>query len=177
MTAKNSTLTQARLKELLRYDPETGIFTRIKSISPTARIGDIAGCIDKSTGYLRIRIDYVLYYSHRLAFLYVEGVWPDVHVDHISGIRDDNRWENLRHADDALNSKNMKMSKNNTTGIVGVCLFKPKNCNDLIYFKSRIIVDNAQIYLYDGPDFFEACARRKSAEIKHGFHPNHGRKI
>lgn len=100
-------LTQDRLKELMRYDEETGILTRRVSTSSNARAGDIAGSKDKD-GYLVIRIDKKLYRAHRLAFLYVYGRFPEEFTDHINGIRDDNRISNLREVTRQENMQNQK---------------------------------------------------------------------
>lgn len=172
---KNKYLTQSRLTELLHYDPTTGIFTWIKQVCNSVNVGDIAGSEHKVDGYIQIGVDGVLYRAHRLAFLYMTGAFPDVHVDHISGLRADNRWTNLRNADALINLKNAKLSRNNKTGIIGVSITQAKNTRGKTYFYASITVNYKSIPLYHGKDLFEACCRRKSAEIKHGFHVNHGR--
>ncbi len=83
-------LTQERLKEVLSYNPETGIFTR----NPGIRGGEKVGT--NSHGYVSIMVDGYLYQAHRLAWLYMEGYMPEQEIDHISRKRDDNRWCNLR---------------------------------------------------------------------------------
>ena len=90
------TLTAQRLRELLSYDPETGQFTRLVSVSHGKR-GSIAGGV-KETGYVAIRIDGIKYRAHRLAWLYMTGAWPAEEIDHINRRRNDNRWVNLRPA-------------------------------------------------------------------------------
>src|SRR5690606_34614864 len=88
-------LTQQRLKELLYYDPETGIFTRLVGRSgPRARAGDVAGS-DNGKGYIRIYVDGRPYKAHRLAWFYMHGEWPE-EIDHRNGERADNRLSNLR---------------------------------------------------------------------------------
>ena len=67
---KQDRLTQARLKEVLQYDPETGMFTW-RVARQRVRIGDRAGCINGVTGYWQIRIEDKNYLGHRLAWLYV----------------------------------------------------------------------------------------------------------
>ena len=86
-------LTAERLREQLRYDAETGVFTR-RVGSGHARAGDMAGSV-LSTGYVRIGIDGAKYTAHCLVWLYVNGVWPD-QIAHINGNRSDNRIANLR---------------------------------------------------------------------------------
>ena len=105
MTANNSTLTQARLKELLHYNPDTGVFTWIKRPSRNVLAGDIAGTTD-SHGYVIITIDKIRYGAHRLVFLYIEGLFPPIQVDHINRIKTDNRRKNLRHATRRMNHEN-----------------------------------------------------------------------
>ena len=113
-------LTQERLKELLHYDPETGLFTRLKSLGKS-KVGNIAGCLNPE-GYIQIKINYVLYRAHRLAFLYMTGKLPYDDVDHINGIRHDNKWSNLRECDNSQNMHNRKKAhKNNkSSGLLGV---------------------------------------------------------
>jgi HNH endonuclease len=111
----NNQVTQKRLKELLNYDPETGVFTRLSNpLKPT-------GSSDCTKGYLRIAIDRVRYKSHRLAYLYMTGEWPAQVVDHINGIKYDNRWCNLRAATLSENGCNRSVvNKNNKLGLRGV---------------------------------------------------------
>ncbi len=65
-----------------------------------------------------------LYKVHRLIWLWMTGDWPEKDIDHINGVRDDNRWINLRLADDKRNQQNAKMPKTNTSGIKGVSWHK-----------------------------------------------------
>lgn len=114
----NVPLTQDRLKELLRYDPETGVFTwkgRTGSVAP----GRSAGWLDKD-GYRCIQIDGRSTKAHRLASLYVSGAWPVGEIDHVNGRPDDNRSCNLRPATHPLNGRNQRKPKNNTSGFKGV---------------------------------------------------------
>lgn len=113
-----SGLTVERLRAVLHYDHATGLFTRTLPRNGT-RIGDIAGSPERK-GYLRISIDGRRYKAHRLAWLYVHGQWPADQLDHRNGIRSDNRIDNLREADNVLNSANAAPSRNNTTGLKGV---------------------------------------------------------
>ena len=108
-------LTQKRLKELLHYDPETGVFTWLYGCYR----GKVAGGLDQE-GYRTIRISKKEYRAHRLAFLYVEGYLPEYQVDHKNGNRDDNRWSNLRHVTQACNNQNRVVQVNNRSGFPGV---------------------------------------------------------
>ncbi len=113
-------LIQKKLKELLHYNKETGVFTRRKWVNGTGqKKGDVVGSY-KSGGYLQCKISGKLYMMHRLAFLYVEGYFPEHCVDHLNGVCDDNRWCNLRHATISCNMQNKAIGKNNKTGFVGV---------------------------------------------------------
>lgn len=126
--AKQAKLTQVRLKELLHYDPETGVFAWLVSW-PQAGImsGDVAGGISgdaskelNGSGYWRIRVDGVRYRAHRLAWLYMTGDWPHGDIDHENRNRSDNRWINLRPATRVQNGHNRSPSKKNTSGTCGV---------------------------------------------------------
>ena len=85
-------LTAARLRELLHYDPETGVFTWLRS-QGKAKIGNVAGILQR---YRTITIDGSPFKAHRLAWLYTHRVWPVHQIDHINGLKDDNRITNLR---------------------------------------------------------------------------------
>lgn len=114
------TITQARLKELLDYDPLTGLFTRRVCVRYRPfKIGDVAGTVNK-LGYVIIQIDGRLYKAHRLAWLYTTGEFPKECIDHINRCAGDNRWENLREATHAQNMQNKRMRKDNVSGYVGV---------------------------------------------------------
>lgn len=111
-------LTQARLKELLSYDPETGIFTRLKNVA-NVKAGALAGCPDKD-GYMQIRVDSKLYKSHRLAWLYMTGEAPPARIDHKDVDPANNKWGNLREATAATNAWNSGIAADNTSGVKNV---------------------------------------------------------
>ena len=114
-------LTQADLKAILHYNPATGVWTWLVSNSNRIRVGERAGCIGKVYGYRLIGIDGKLYNSARLAWLYMTGEWPPVKgVDHANGIRDDDRWVNLRAATPSQQQMNRGKQSNNTSGYKGV---------------------------------------------------------
>lgn len=116
-------LTQKRLKEMLIYDPETGIFTWLASVS-NVKAGDIAGSLCKATGYIKIRLDRNEYLAHRLAHFYMEGYFPETEIDHKKGIRCDNRWSQIKPVSRSCNSQNCKLSSNNKSGFPGVSFNK-----------------------------------------------------
>jgi hypothetical protein len=107
-------LTHAELIKYIEYDKETGIFTRIKP-----KISGECGVITKS-GYRKIKIGYKPHFAHRLAWLYVYGKLPELNIDHINGIKADNRIVNLRECNQQMNSINRDKGKNNKTGFKGV---------------------------------------------------------
>ena len=110
-------LTVDRLKMLVHYDSSTGQFTwRLKR--RRCRPGDPTGCVARN-GYVVVRLDNVLHYAHRLAWLYEQGRWPAEQLDHINGDRTDNRIANLREVTNAQNAQNQKR-RNNTSGFPGV---------------------------------------------------------
>ena len=111
-------LTQERLKELLSYDPATGMFVWVKS-EKGRKIGEMAGC-NHSRGYLRIRIDGKDFLSHRLAWLYMVGAFPSDQIDHINRIKNDNRFINLRAVTNMENSHNSGKRRSNNSGYEGV---------------------------------------------------------
>lgn len=163
-------ITQEQLKSILRYEPETGKFYWLIN-SGRAFIGNKAGNIN-SEGYVRIRIDGQEYKAHRLAWLYVYGVNPENEIDHINGIKDDNRIVNLRDVSHQENCKNQKNRINNTSGIQGVSWNKDKK-----KWTAGIRMNEKWNYLGGFEDKFEAICARKSAERRFSFHQNHGRSV
>src|ERR1700724_777328 len=117
--AKRESITAARLREILHYDPETGIFTWRVRTSNRANVGATAGCIC-ANGYPQTSIDGHRYSMHRLAWLYVTGEWPGAETDHRNGDKTDNRFCNLRPATKAENGRNRAIYKSNTSGFKGV---------------------------------------------------------
>lgn len=160
-------LTQERLKQLFRYTPKTGRFTRLCS-QPSVNAGDVAGCLQR--GYVKIGIDGKVYNAHRLAWLYVNGEFPENQIDHVNGVRDDNRICNLRDVTNIENHKNQKTPVNNTSGVIGVSWIKGSK-----KWRSKIGKEFMQIRLGEFTDKFEAICARKSAENKYEYHANHGR--
>jgi hypothetical protein len=153
-------LTQQRLRELLMYDPETGIFTWRVRRGGTANAGTVAGSTD-TTGHLQIKIDGKLYLAHRLVWLYVHGYWPSLEIDHRDGEKQNNRLKNLRLATSADNSRNTPAKNTNTSGIKGVSWFKGR-------WVAQINVSGKKFYL--GRFVEKESAGLAYAEAAHRYH-------
>jgi len=156
-------LTQKELKELLHYDPKTGVFTWIVKRNGVKK-SKIAGSESKY-GYLRIRVNGKKYCANRLAWLYMEGYIPvGFDVDHKNRIRNNNKWKNLRIISRSCNAINSKIPTTNKTGVVGVYLDKQRN-----QWRSSIRINGKRINLGRFKKFEDAVYSRWQAEIKYGF--------
>lgn len=116
---KSEKPTHERLRELLDYDSETGIFIRRITTSNRAAKGSKAGR-NNGNGYLRIMIDRYTDYAHRLAWFYVYKRWPNGEVDHIDGNGRNNAISNLREGTHAENFQNLSLRNTNKSGRMGV---------------------------------------------------------
>ena len=126
-----SELTAERLRQLLSYDPETGVFRwlprpdlrasalRLRRLGQCGRDGKLPTG-SSSTGYWQIMIDNRNYTAHRLAWLHMTGAWPEAEIDHCNGDRTDNRWSNLRPAVRGENCRNKRKQYNTTSCFKGV---------------------------------------------------------
>lgn len=129
-------LTHERLLEILTYDKQTGNF--VWNNGPFK--GKISGSI-RDDGYVRLKIDNKNYYAHRLAWLYCYGEFPKQMIDHINGIRNDNRIENLRDVSAKVNSQNYrKCPAKNSTGLLGAQRSGKR-------WKTRIRIGDKQIHI------------------------------
>ena len=117
-------INQEELKQTLKYFPKTGNWKWKKTLSNNAKKGKYAGCLDKTTGYILIGFNGKLYLSHRLAWLYMEGYFPENDVDHRNRIKNDNRWCNLRHVSRTCNMRNCNLRKTNKSNVIGVTWHK-----------------------------------------------------
>lgn len=111
-------LTHSHLVDILKYDPETGVFRWRISKGRRVQAGEVAGC-DRD-GYRQIKIDGTAYRAHRLAWFYVNRVWPTDQIDHENLDKADNRFANLREATPQQNGANRSANKNTITGLKGV---------------------------------------------------------
>ena len=151
-------LTQERLKEVLSYDPDTGIFTRLQNVQ-----GCFAGSpvgTKTNNGYILIGVDRKRYLAHRLAWFYMNGSFPKIHLDHINRIKSDNRIANLREVGFKENSWNVAVLANNTSGVTGVY----RSVTDGRW-TARIKAKNKNVYLGTYLTFAEAVAARRAGEI------------
>ena len=145
--------------EGLAYDPDTGVFTRTTVLGKEA---------DASDGYVRIKIGGKTWMAHRLAWIYKYGSIPEGYqIDHINGVRHDNRISNLRLATQAQQCQNRKKRSNNTSGHVGVTFNKA-----LQAWAARVNVDGERIHLGYFASLEEAVRVREEAKARlHTFNP------
>jgi len=141
---KKPQIDQAFLKSVLHYDPETGLFTDLAS-------GVVRGTKSK-VGYIIIQLKKKKYYAHRLAFLYMEGVFPERSTDHIDRCKHNNRWVNLRKCAQSQNQANQGLRITNTSGRKGVIYQKNSG-----RWRAQITYQGQQIYLGSYPDKDEAA--------------------
>ena len=156
-------LTAERVRYLFHYDKDTGVFTRLVTVMGYgAQKGKVAGYLDKTKGYLTIRVDGSLYLAHRLAFMHVEGRWPRHHIDHADRDGSNNRWANLREASVTQNHQNSRKYANNKSGFKGVTTTTTPN-----RWRATIVVDGKQLALgtFGSPE--EAHLAYRAAAIKH----------
>ena len=174
------------LRKLLRYEPDTGkLFWRERTADMFSSSGgrqesackrwntcfsgrEALGCVN-GTGAKSGSIFAVPVLAHRVAWAVFHGRWPDGEIDHINGVRVDNRIVNLRDVDGSVNNRNAKIRKDNSSGYAGV--YKQKN-----RYLAHIRIDGKQTVIgrFDCPK--EAHKFREAEKIKYGYHKNHGRK-
>ena len=153
-------LTPEKLRALVEYDRDSGVFTARVRLAARVRAGDRLGSEDKR-GYRQIRLSGKAYYEHRLAFLHVEGRWPAEQVDHIDGHKSRNAWSNLREATGALNMQNQRRAHSrNLSGKLGVRSHKGK-------YQAKIKAGATQKHLgtYEDADSAHQAYLRAKAKI------------
>lgn len=155
-------LTRERLMEVLDYNPDTGVFIWKQKLSNRGAVGKKAGAI--SYGYNVINIDRVRYFAHRLAWLYVYGVWPEKEIDHIDRNRFNNSISNLRDVSRAVNALNNGLRSDATSGLKGVTWCQERN-----KWQAQINISGRNLTLgrYDTID--EAAIAYKAANMVSDF--------
>lgn len=144
-----------KVKEHLAYEPETGHFAW--KLSTHGRHPGKCGSINKKSNYQIIRVLGVTVSAHRLAWFYEYGVWPKGQIDHVNGVRTDNRICNLRDVSRAVNQQNQRKAHiKNKCGLLGA------HCGGNGKFTSRINVGGRRIYL----GYFDTAEQANAAYIK-----------
>lgn len=159
----NNIISQHRLKELLNYDPETGVFTWVHTRGSKALAGSIAGHAEFNR-YVNIMLDRKLYKAHRLAWLYVYGVWP-TEIDHIDQCKHNNRINNLREVESSENKQNIAWFSHNTSGHKGVTWHKANQ-----KWQAQIKVRGKNVYLGTFLTIEDAVKARQSALSEYHTH-------
>jgi hypothetical protein len=163
MTAKpGPVLTQKTLKEFLRYNPDTGLFTwRVSWYEVNS--GDVAGNLQWKQGkpYVEINLKGKRYAAHRLAWFYVYGQWPKESIDHIDRDGTNNRLSNLIEADESMQRLNANLRSNNTSGHVGVHWWVTRG-----KWQAYIMWKYKRLHLGNFDNLEDAVAARKAAEVK-----------
>lgn len=139
MANRENLINQALVRDLLTYDPACGEF-RWNRAMRRASAGDLAGAV-RGRGYLAISLLGLQFYAHRIAFLWMTGSWPEGVVDHIDGVKKNNRWLNLRDVSTSLNGQNQRAPMStNSFGLLGA-----HRCRDK--FRSTIVAEGRSIHL------------------------------
>ncbi len=155
-----SDITAKRLRQLLDYDPVTGVF-RWKVQRGRVSVGEVAGHIHAKHGRVNIKVGRKLYRAHRLAWLYVHGEWPELDIDHSNGNPSDNRLSNLRQATKTQNQANCGLQKNNKSGLKGVSWHSQNK-----KWRSEIQINGKRKYLGQFDDPMEAHQRYLEEAIR-----------
>ncbi|MCR9194498.1 MAG: HNH endonuclease [Hyphomonas sp.] len=171
MSEKETAEALRLLREHLSYDPATGNFTWIKSVGTKIQPGKRAGSADG--GYCKIILKGKKYRAHRVAWAFSTNRWPSGQIDHINHDGLDNRLENLRDVPERANRRNKSLARNNNSGVNGVWL--KRRAGRRPKWGAKIQVDSVAYHLGDFETFEAAVAARKAADIKFGFHKNHGK--
>jgi hypothetical protein len=155
-------LTVERLRELLHYDADTGVFTWKVSPRALIKVGAAAGGLD-NLGYRVIKMGGIAYKAHRLAWLYVNGVWPRMCIDHIDGCPDNNAICNLRDVGPSVNGQNRKRAKTGSlSGKLGVTVGK-------VGWIAKINIDGRDKYIGEFADV--EAAYQAYLMVKRSLHP------
>jgi len=151
------------VRRLLDYDPATGIFRWRVRTSSRAAANSVAG-FDRHDGYRLIGIGGRIYLAHRLAWVHVHGEWPEAEIDHIDCNPANNALANLRPATRALNQRNSRKPRNNSSGVKGVT-WHAKDAK----WQAQIKLRGRCHYLGQFDDIAQAATAYASASVKlHG---------
>tara|TARA_R110001606_G_scaffold123926_5_gene257224 strand:+ start:704 stop:1204 length:501 start_codon:yes stop_codon:yes gene_type:complete len=165
-------ITKSELDELFLHCHETGNLIRKVRTARRTQVGDIAGSYDKY-GYKQVKVKGKIYRAHRLVWIMIHGsIDPKLSIDHIDGVKDNNRINNLRLVTHQDNHKNIKTPSHNTSGHTGVSWNKA-----ISKWAAYISIGGKQEGLGVFTNKEDAIKVRAAAEIKHNYHPNHGRNI
>ena len=160
-----------RLQELLRYDVESGLLHWRSRRNQLATEGAVAGHTANCRGklYYRVRVDGQLVMGHWIAWAMHYGQWPHDQIDHQDGNGLNNRISNLRIAPQGINNKNAAVRKDSKTGVSGVTTVRSGR------YVAHIREGGRVRHLGTFDTLHEASEARRQAEVRFGFHPNHGR--
>jgi hypothetical protein len=165
------------MRECFNYDPESGyLFWKVRPLhhfsaarymlsANTRRAGKRAFTTTDDKGYASARLPDLPSRAHRVIALAFLG-WDEGWVDHINGDRSDNRLCNLRIVDAKQNAQNQRRAKNNTSGITGIS-YVPR--------LKRWNANIGGVRLGNYRCIGKAIADRRAAEVRLGYHENHGR--
>lgn len=177
------------LRRVLRYEPETGKLTwrhRTPEMFSDGKYSRERRCStfnalhadceaftsDDGNGYLQGTLFFVGYRAHRVVWALHYGYWPIEQIDHINGIRSDNRLINLRSVSSPENNRNQKLLSTNSSGTTGVSFDKRSG-----KWEAYIGVNGKRRLLGYFAAIAEAKTARKNAEVQFGYHANHGRAV
>ena len=175
----NKKLDAKTVRELLDYDPETGVLTWrqrdrkwFKSNCDwqtwNTRFAGKPSSTTTGGGYQQCTLFYKMYPAHRIIWFYMTEDWPADEIDHINRNRSDNRWKNLREATSVANRHNMSPPRNNPSGFVGI------RKNKIETYTAQITVNGRELHLGTFQTLEDALLARWGAEKRYGFAPGHG---
>lgn len=144
-----------------RYEPDSGQLLFVIDGHRRRRTGEPAGWTNQN-GYVLVRIEGHAFRAHRVAWLLQTGEWPTLDVDHINGVRTDNRWCNLRAATRSQNLQNMGRRRDNLSGVKGVGYDRAKR-----RWRAQIKVDGRNLHVGRFDTKEEAAAAYAAAAEKY----------
>jgi hypothetical protein len=153
-------------REAFAYDPVTGVITWKTEVKGKHKVGDRAGYIT-DRGYRKMAVCGQKILASHIAWLLTYGEWPAKEVDHINRIRDDNRIENLRLANESQQRMNQKIASNSETGVTGVHYYTARVKQGLKPYQAYISLQYRRIHLGYFWALGEAKAVRAAAELKY----------